>query len=257
MICDVRLEMEADFEKMLDLMEVTFRGFEEGMPNPPQWVKYHDGYTFRFQEKDIYQAIIQKLARVQSCVRAAYLLHQYGFVQEQAMLHRIIDETNEDILFLSYAISEGEITPLHERYLDAFWEEEIDASGDALKSEQKRVMPTRRKVRAYIANVEGVEMDPSTGVELGRTISKAYSGFIHGASPHIMDMYGGHPPHFHTQGMLGTPRVEELRHDLWNYMYRSFLSHIVVAKILGAEKHVEILLKHKKVFEDNAGKEYE
>ena len=62
--------------------------------------------------------------------------------------------------------------------------------------------------------------------------------------------------HFHTKGMLGTPRIEEYKHDLWNYMYRSFLSHIFVAKALGAAKHVEILTKYKEQFESNASKQY-
>jgi hypothetical protein len=39
-------------------------------------------------------------------------------------------------------------------------------------------------------------------------------------------------------------------------MYRSFLSHIAVAKALGTEKHVEILNQHKQRFERNAGVHY-
>lgn len=248
--------MEADFKKMLDLMELSFRDFEADMPSKPKLVEKPFGRAYRFKEKDIYQALIQKLARVQSAVRAAYVLLHNGFVQEQAMLHRVIDETNEDILFLVCAVTNDTITSWHERYLSAFWEEEIDGSGDPIKSEQKRKMIPRQKIRAYIANVKGAALDSSTGIELSRTISKAYSGFVHGASPHIMDSYGGNPPHFHTKGMLGTPRIEEYKHDLWNYMYRSFLSHIFVAKALGAAKHVEILTKYKEQFESNASKQY-
>ncbi len=248
--------MHEDFELMLDLMDRTFRDFENAMPNKPVLVKMAFGMAFRFREKNIYQAIIQKLARAQSAVRAAYVLLNNGFLQEQAILHRVIDETNEDIFFLVYAVTNDTITELHKSFLDVFWEEEIDESGTMLDSKQKRPMIPRRKIRAYIANVEGIALDPSRGIELSRTISKAYSGFVHGASPHIMDMYGGNPPHFHTRGMLGTPRMEEHADDLWNYMYRTFLSHIVVAKALGAEKHVEILNQHKLRFEKNAGKNY-
>jgi hypothetical protein len=248
--------MDSDFDKMLELMELAFRDFEAAMPNKPKLVRKSFGFVYRFEEQDIYQALIQKLARVQSAVRAARLLLEHGFVQEQAMLHRVIDETNEDILFLVYAVINDKITPLHERYLASFWEEEVDESGDPLKSEQKREMIPRKKIRAYIANIEGAPIDPSRGIELSRTISKAYSGFIHGASPHIMDTYGATPPRFHTQGMLGTPRIEEHKDDLWNYMYRSFLSHILMAKALGAGKHVEIMVRHKERFEQNAGKQY-
>jgi hypothetical protein len=66
--------------------------------------------------------------------------------------------------------------------------------------------------------LQGMASDPSRRIELYRTISKVYSGFVHGASPHIMEMYGGDPPHFHTKGMLGTPRIEEHADDLWNSM---------------------------------------
>lgn len=245
--------MHTDIDQMLDLMDRTFRDFENSMPSKPQFVKLSFGMAFRFKEKDIYQAMIQKLARVQSSVRAARLLLSNGFVQEQAILHRTIDETNEDIMFLVYAVTNGVITDLHKRFLEAFWEEEIDESGTIMASRQKRPMIRRKKIQAYLAKIEGSDLDSSTHQEVTRTISKAYSGFVHGASPHIMDMYGGNPPHFHTNGMLGTPRMIEHSDDLWNYVYRSYLSHIAVAKALGAVKHVEILNKHLVRFEQNAG----
>jgi len=233
-------------------MDRTFREFENPMPNKPVFVKMSFGMAYRYKEKDIYQAIILKLARVQSAVRAAYVLLQNGFLLEQAILQRTIDETNEDILFLAYAIANDTFTDLHLRYLDAFWEEEIDESGNMIDSKQKRPMIPRQKIRAYLAKIEKYILDPSRGIELSRTISKTYSGFVHGAAPQIMDMYVGNPPHFHTNGLLGTPRMEEYLDDLWNYMYRTFISHIVVAKALGAKEHVKILTKYKLMFESNS-----
>ena len=244
--------MQEDFKLMLEIMESAFRALENTISNKPAFVELPFGMAFRFKEKDIYQAIIQKLARVQSAVRAAYVLLNNGFLQEQAILHRVIDETNEDILFLVYAVATDSITDLHRRYLDAFWEEEIDESGNMIDSSQKRPMIPRKKIRAYLASVDKSFADQNRGIDLSRTISKAYSGFVHGASPHIMDMYGGNPPHFHITGMLGTPRLQEHADDLWNYMYRTFLSHILVAKALGAEKHVDTLIQYKRKFEGNA-----
>ena len=245
--------MDTDIDQMLDLMYCTFRDFEKLMPSKPQFVTLSFGMAFRFKEKNIYQAMIQKLARVQSAVWAARLLLSNGFVQEQGILQRTIDETNEDIMFLVYAVINHSITDLHKRFLEAFWEEEIDESGTIMASKQNRPMIPRKKIRAYLANIEGVKLDSGTSQDAARTISKAYSGFVHGASPHIMDMYGGNPPHFYINGMLGTPRIEEYLCDLWNYVYRSFLSHIAVSKAFGAEKHVEVLNKHLVKFEQNAG----
>lgn len=248
--------MEDDIAKMLELMEISFRDFEAAIPSKPKLVCKPFGEVYRFEEQDIYQAIIQKLAHAQSTVRAAQVLLEHGYVQEQAALQRVVDEANEDILFLVYAVTNDRVTDLHQKFLDAFWEEEFDDSGDPLTSEQKRPMVSRRKIRAYIVNVEGAPMDPSRGIELARTIHKAYSGFVHGASPHIMDRYGGNPPKFYIKGMLGTPRNEEHRRDLWNYIYRTFISHILVAKALGATRHVEIMTKYLRRIEANAGKDY-
>jgi hypothetical protein len=240
--------MYEDFELMLDLMDRSFHDFENGMPSKPVFTRMSFGMAFRYKEKDIYQAIIQKLARVQSAVRATYVLLKNGYCQEQAILHRVIDETNEDILFLVYAVTNDSITDLHKRFLEAFWEEEIDESGTLLDSKQKRPMIPRKKIRAYIAKVVGNLSDPSRSIELSRTISNTYSGYVHGASPQIMNMYGGNPPHFHTKGLLGTPRIDEHTWELWNYMYRTFLSHQLVAKALGAEEHVKILGKYQSHF---------
>ena len=245
--------MKSDIDEMLELMDRTFRDFESKMPNRPQMVKLSFGFQYRFIEKDIYQAIILKLARVQSLVRAALVLLVNGFVQEQGMLQRAIDETNEDIMFLVYAVTNDRVTELHEKFLEAFWQEEIDESGTMMESKHNRPMIPRKQIQAYLAKIEGVKINPSRQQDAAKTIYKAYSGFVHGASPHLMDMYGGNPPHFHTNGMLGTPRIQEHGEDLWNYAYRSFISHIAVAKALGAETHVTILNRHLDRFERNAG----
>jgi hypothetical protein len=136
--------------------------------------------------------------------------------------------------------------------LEAFWEEEIDESGTMINSKQKRPMIPRKKIRAYLADVHGNILDLSQNIEVSRTIHRVYSGYVHGASPQIMDMYGGDPPHFHTKGMLGTPRMEVYTDDFWNYIYRTFVSHIVVASVFGAAEFTEILNEQKSRFEDNA-----
>jgi hypothetical protein len=244
--------MNPDIDDMIDLMDRSFRDFESGMPSPPQLVSLPFGLAFRFKEQDIYQAMLQKLARVQSLIRAARLLVVNGFVQEQGILHRAIDETNEDIMFLVYAVTNDKITELHQKYLDAFWEEEIDESGSIMASRQKRPMIKREKIRRYLAKINGLQINPADREEAARSIFKAYSGYVHGASPHIMEMYGGNPPHFYTSGMLLTPRVQEHAKDLWNYAYRSLVSYVAVAKALGAKTHVEILNRHLDRFERNA-----
>lgn len=243
------------YDQALVHMERTVHTLALRIPQPVQ-VPYKDSFVFRHIEKSVPQALVQKLARLVSSLHAARLLMEHGFVQEQAALQRVLDELEEDITFLALAVIFNNKTQLHQDYLDAFFEEEFDADS-AIESTQRRPMVPRKKIRAWIASVEGAGMDPSRGIELSRTISKTYSGFVHAASPHIMDMYGGNPPKFHLKGMLGTPRHREHRADLWNYFYRGILAFGFTAKAFGDEAMFKTIQEFASEFSLLSGKHYE
>src|SRR6185503_9262982 len=125
-----------------------------------------------------------------------------GFVQEQGVLHRTLDEIGEDITFLAAAITNDTVTELHQRYLEAFFAEEFENDDNPIDSTQKRNYPPRKKIRAYLVRVLGDnEANPSQALDAGETIGKAYSGYVHAASPQIMEMCVGSPPTFHIDGM--------------------------------------------------------
>lgn len=247
--------MEKLFQHTLSVLESAFRILEQQVPKPIP-VPFRNSFVFRYKEQSIYQALIQKLARLVSGLHAAKCLLEKGFVQEQGVLQRMLDEFGEDIVFLVYGLTIDKITDLHKEYLSFFYEEEFDIPEDPIKSSQKRGMIPRKKIRAYIARMEGSNLSPSDGIELSRTLSKAYSGFVHGASPQVMDMYEGNPHRFHISGMLGTPRIKEYRKDLWNYYYRGILSFIMVAKAFGNEELVKSLSQYQEEFESKSGTNY-
>lgn len=225
----------------------------EGMVPPPQKMWQGDAFVFRYREKTIHQAMVQKLARVVSGLHAAQLLLEKGFLQEQAAIQRMLDEFHEDVLFLAYAAINGELTALHQEYLDAFYREEFDAP-TALASSQNRSMVPRKKIRAYVAKVALQGFDPSTGVTLSHTIHSMYSGFVHGASPHIMDMVEGNPPRFHIHGMGGTSRYEDHRYDLYNPFFRAIIALAVVAKTFGDEELFRSLQAYHLEFDKLSGR---
>lgn len=245
-----RLYLEA-----LQNMEHSLHAFEKRVP-PPQLVSLGGQQALRYTEKTIQQAIVQKLARVVSGLHAARVLLAHGYVQELGALQRMLDEFHEDITFLCLAVIYDDITDLHVRYLEAFYQEEFDKPSDPVGSAQARPMIPRKKIHAYIAASEAAALEPSRGIQLSKTISKAYSGFVHGASPHIMEMYGGEPAKFHVQGMLGTPRLEVHEKDIWNVFYRGIIAFGFAAKALGADyvfKSIQEYLCH---FESASGEDY-
>lgn len=245
--------MENLFRETLSRLIAAFKHIESSVP-APRLVSEPGYWAFRYTERTLEQALVQKLARMISGLGAARVLLERGFVQEIGVLQRTLDELGEDVAFLCLPLHGEAMSSLHQAYLDAFYEEEFSDSNDVLGSSQRRPMVPRKKVRAAIAKSQVAPLNPSDHIELNRTLSKAYSGYVHAASPHIMEMYGGWPPHFHLDGMLGTPRIEAGEHDLWNYFYRGMFQLLLVAQCFRLEALVVELLEFLRHFETESGR---
>lgn len=232
----------------------AFRRFEKQIP-PPKLINVKGGNQFRYKEKLVEQALVQKLARYISSLHAAFLLWQHGFVQEQAAVQRILDEINEDIYFLTFAITNDKITPLHEKYLEEFYGENFTDNSDPVGTVTPYKGVRRPEIRKYLDEKMG-NIDAGRATEVAKTLTRVYSGYIHADSASIMDMYGGGPPRFHIQGMLGTPRIEEHEYDLWNYFYRGILSAVGVGKALGDEETIKGLYAYALEFEKVLGRDF-
>lgn len=239
----------------LTVLESAFRRLEQEVP-PPKLQRVKGHFLLRYREQSIEQALIQKLARYISTLHADKLLLKHGFIQEQGILQRTLDELHEDIFFLVVAITNDKITDLHQRYLKGFFAEEFDNPSDPVGSHSDREIVPRKKIRAYVFRIVGASSNPSRDLAVSKTISKVYSGFVHAASPHIMEMCDGTPPRFRLSGMLGTPRMEEYEYDVWNYYYRGLLSTTAIGKAFGDGELVDALLKFSFKFQEASGRDF-
>jgi hypothetical protein len=127
--------MDSLFQETLSALEIAFRALEKQVPAPRQ-VPFKDSFVFRYVEQTAQQALIQKMARLLSGLHAARLLVDQGFVQEEAVLARALDDFQEDILFLTLGLTVGTLSDLHQRYLSTFYEEEFEKP-DVVSSTQK------------------------------------------------------------------------------------------------------------------------
>lgn len=226
--------MDQLYNDALDMMSQSFITLYRKVGNP-ELQSMGKGTVYRYKDKTIHQAIVQKLVRVVTGLQAISLLNKSGLLQEQAALQRTLDEFKEDIAFLCFGIIFNEITDLHKEYLAAFYEEEFDNTESAIASTQKRPMIPRRKIRAFNSKDRGAGYDQSSTIEVTRTISKVYSSYVHGASPQLMELYYGNPPHFHLSGCTDSPLYEHHIDDLLNYYYRAILSFAFAGKAFGEE----------------------
>jgi len=243
--------MDVLFQQVLSVLETAFLALE-GQVEKPQRMSFGKSFVFRYEQKSVNQALVQKLARVVSTLHATRILLLNGFVQEQGALQRMLDEFDEDIIFLSNGAIDDKLTDLHERYLSYFFEEEFNDPDNPVAGHDRPTIP-RKKIRAYIARIDEWPLDPSRGIETSKAMSKGYSGYVHAASPHIMEMYGGNPPKFHISGMLNTPKIIEHRKDLRNYFFRGILSFILVATVFQNEPLAQGLFQLRDWFEKESG----
>lgn len=185
----------------------------------------------RYRTPTIQAAIIQKLARIISGLHASSILLSHGIFQELGALFRTLDEFREDALFLGQAAISGETTPSHEEYLSAFYQEEFANPDDPSGSPQKCNQVSRKRIHAAIGQISENPVNPSDSQSLNRTLHQAISGYVHGASHHIMETYTGNPPRLHLTGMLRTPLEPLVQSEALQYFHRGLrISMILTCK---------------------------
>ena len=155
------MSMDEIYDHVFACMQKTVHDLAHRVPGP-QPVQKPSGFVFRYAEQSSRQAFVQKLARLVSTLYATRVLLDHGFLQEVRAHKRILDEIQEDVVFLLSGLDAP--SPRHQAFLDAFYEEEFDADA-AFESTQKRGMIPRKKIRAHNARVfsgvPGSPFDPS------------------------------------------------------------------------------------------------
>lgn len=202
---------------------------------PPKRTSIGDLLVYRFEEQSIYTAILLKTARYVSGLNAGNLLLTNGFLQELGALQRSIGDFEQDCTFLALACILGEITEDHKRFLAAFWEEEPDYQTYASNQKNKDEVP-RKNIQRYISRSRNGGLPNDTEIAAAKHLSRFYSGYIHGAAPHLMDMYNPDRLKFEVDGNSSTHLFEDHLHDFENYLLRGVVLISTVANVLGDEE---------------------
>jgi len=218
--------MEDVFNRVMAELEEAFRRLEEQVP-PPIKEGHRDGFVLRYAEKTPQQAMLQKFARLISGLHSLRLLLLSGFLQEMGVIQRTLDDFEEDILFITLAVANDDMTDHHRQYLEYHWMEEQGEAG------ANRGQVHRKYIRAYVAKHCGD--DPSSMISAGRKIYKGYSGFVHGSGEAIIDMCMTDPPRYFLAGMLESQLYPDHQDDLWNYLYRGLVASTFMARLFSDE----------------------
>lgn len=199
----------------------------------PSLVHIHGEPYFRHVKQDDLLMSHLKCVRSVSSLNACLVLLRHGYIQEIGMLCRCVDDNCHDVLFLCSPLGEGgKLSEQQQRLVKEFFQEEFD-NADPLLSTQTRDRVPRSKVHAGIARMSGQPTNPHDAQKIYRCLHQAFSGYVHGAYVHIMEVYGGGSAatlRYHMHGLQGTPRISEWTKALSDYVYRTLIAVEVVAK---------------------------
>lgn len=226
------MTIEDYLAQTLQRLEAFYREMDRSVGT----VLFRDVGPYRqFRHENFTESLVCYLKGIKaiSTLNACVVLLRAGHAQEIGALCRMVDDFCNEIFFLLVPENGEKFSEDQMRFLENFFQEEFDRPDDPLRSTQKRSTVPVKRIFASFGKLAGGELNPSDAQELLRTTHQAFSGYVHGAYPHIMEMYGGDPPYFHVTGMLGTPRVEEWQAQLVGYVQRLIIASVLVARKVG------------------------
>jgi len=200
----------------------------------PKRVRIGGNTYFRHVEQSDVLFCYLKGVKLISTLNAGLVLLQAGYTQEIGALCRMADDFCYEILFFMGPFGPSGPSKDQIRMLEDFFKEEFENPADVLGSAQNRDTVPRRKINAAFGKLAQDQLNPHDAQGTLETVHKAFSGYVHGAYPHIMELYGGSPPRYHLDGMLGTPRIAEWQDQLVTYVYRVIMVAELTSKRLGA-----------------------
>jgi hypothetical protein len=233
------------FDGALSLLRKHFPELEDSLPRP-NFMRRTQGIVLRYDDQLIEHAILMKLARSISILGAMRLLVDGGFIQEQGVLQRAADETDEDLLFLAFGKQNG-LKRIHKDYLKAFWREEFEGSGSP-SSYRIRHMVRRKEIRDYLSAHTGEAEKLRGPVE--RFIYGVFSGFVHGASTQIYELLDPHTRSYRIAGTVDDDDRQGYFHNAANYPYRALMTGVIAARALGVEAIADVWLAAVREYED-------
>jgi hypothetical protein len=187
---------------------------------PPTIVPRGDGFVDRHSPVARTNGLVCYIKAVKVCstLNGILRLLEHAHVQEAYALARVAQDQVDDIHYLLVPRAEGGV--LDKRQITAiieFFQEEFEPV-DPVGTSQERDHVGRPKVQAAITNDMA---DPSTGNAIARMLYRMFSGYVHGAYVHIMEL---HQEAGHYQ-MHGTPgHVSDATEYAPNFVYQAILA---------------------------------
>lgn len=175
---------------------------------------------FRYKEPDARHVCLLMAVRVVSSLNASICLWASGHVQEMGVIARTTYEFLNNIMFMTETPFGEPLPTQQQRFLEDFLKEEVSDPARPFDNPVVRETVPRSKIVASIARTL-TAINPHDQSKMLSQLENVFSGYVHGAYPHVMELCGGDPPCFHMTGLLDTPKIPEWQKSLNEQLHRA------------------------------------
>lgn len=223
------------YQTCLSDLSIVISEIEGHFPSP-KFVKIGGQPQFRYSEKSVYHVAFLKIVRMVSGLNASLCLLVGGYYQEIMVVLRTVDDFFSDVLFILENSDQKKLSDTQKKFIEDFFQEEFVNPNNPLANTKRRSTVSRKKIWASVARQMGQYANPSDAQKILQVTNDAFSGYVHGANPQIMELYGGRPSCFHLNGVLMSPRIPTCFKQIAIYLHRTILAIGILTKSLGLER---------------------
>ena len=220
------------FQKCLEDLSILISKIECFFP-PPEFVSVGGQQQFRYSEETVYHVAFLKAIRMVSGLNASLALLSGGFYQEIMVVLRTVDDFFSDILFIIENAEQNTLSEAQKKFMEDFFQEEFVNPNNPLENTKRRSTVPKKKIWASVARQIGQYANPSDAQKILQVTSDAFSGYVHGAYPQIMELCGGNPPWFHMNGISASVRTQACFKQISFYLHRTIMATDILTKSLG------------------------
>ena len=123
-----------------------------------------------------------------------------------------------------------------------------------MNSSQKRGSVSRKNIYTFIGKDRDREYSQCKVINISKTLSKTYSGFLHGASPQIMELYLDNPPSFQLLDTKESYIKKDSTDCLYDFYYNALWSFFLAAKAFGEDKLCNEIVNFSELFVVSTGR---
>jgi hypothetical protein len=194
------------------------------------------GVRLQFRHPTPHAAMIGKLVRAVSGIRAGLLLAESGYVAECASILRIVSDLCREVSAIGYVVHAGGEPPSAVvKFLDQYFAPRARTPEQLAAQEKVRYVSREALMKTEIPIARAAGVDPDHKLVLRTFLDMAYDSYVHGAYETSMELYDLQRGEFMMRGHRSTEKRSEFVEAVFMKMHEVVAAVQLTAAVTGHE----------------------